>query len=64
MLDSDFNKYFYVNMGNEGGNMLRVYECYVELLNRSEWKGFIFDMELDIFESYNMMVFVGMSLVF
>lgn len=64
MLDNDFNKYFYINMGNEDGNMLSVYESYVELLNSSEWKGFIFDIELDIFESYNIIVFVGMSLVF
>lgn len=64
MLDSNFYKYLYVNMGNEDGNMLSVYECYIELLNSSEWKGFNFDIELDIFESYNIIVFVGMSLVF
>ncbi len=60
--DSDLNKYLYINMGNEGGNMLSAYERYAELLNSSERKGFTFDTELDTSESHNTTALAGMSL--
>ncbi len=60
--DSDLNKYLYINMGNEGGNMLSAFERYSELLNSSERKGFIFDTELDTSESHNTTALAGMSL--
>ena len=45
--DSDLNKYLYVNMGSEDGEMLSAFERYSELLNSSTRKGFTFDTELD-----------------
>ncbi|WP_334038183.1 alpha/beta hydrolase-fold protein [Alteromonas macleodii] len=60
--NSDLNKYLYINMGNEGGNMLSAYQRYVELLNSSERKGLYFDTELDTSESHNTTALAGMSL--
>ena len=60
--DSDLNKYLYINMGSEGGNMLSAYERYAELLNSSERKGLTFDTELDTSESHNTTALAGMSL--
>ncbi|WP_412725534.1 serine hydrolase [Alteromonas sp. D210916BOD_24] len=59
---SDLNKYLYINMGNEGGNMLSAYERYAELLKSSVRKGFTFDTELDTSESHNTTALAGMSL--
>ena len=61
-LDSDLNKYLYVNMGSEGGNMLSAFEQYTEVLNSNKRKGFTFDSELDTSESHNTTALAGMSL--
>jgi tetratricopeptide (TPR) repeat protein len=60
--DNELNKYLYINMGNEDGNMLSAYERYTELLNCSKRKGFTFDSELDTSESHNTTALAGMSL--
>ncbi|MFP3480028.1 alpha/beta hydrolase-fold protein, partial [Burkholderia sp. SIMBA_057] len=49
----DLNKYLYVNMGNEGGQMLSAFERYTELLNTSNREGVSYDTNLDISESHN-----------
>ncbi|WP_417442095.1 alpha/beta hydrolase-fold protein [Idiomarina sp.] len=60
----DLNKYLYVNMGNEGGQMLSAFERYKELLNTSNREGFSYDTNLDVSESHNTTALAGMSLAF
>lgn len=58
------NKYLYVNMGNEGGNMLHSFEKYTELLNIHNRKGFKFNFDLDTSESHNTTALAGQSLAY
>lgn len=58
----ELNKYLYVNMGNEGGQMLSAYERYLALLNNSGRGGFKFDTDLETSEGHNTTALAGMSL--
>lgn len=61
-LEKDLNKYLYVNMGGEDGQMLSGFERYTELLESSSREGFTFDAELDTSEGHNTTALAGMSL--
>lgn len=58
------NKFLYVNMGNEGGQMLSGFERYSALLNSSKRKGFKFFSDLDTSESHNTTSLAGQSLAY
>lgn len=58
------NTYLYVNMGNEGGQMLSSYERYTKLLNSHNRKGFKFNSDLDTSETHNTTALAGHSLAF
>ncbi len=56
------NKYLYINMGSEGGQMLSAFERYSELLDSNNRKGFVFNVTLDNSEGHNTTALAGMSL--
>jgi predicted alpha/beta superfamily hydrolase len=58
------NKFLYMNMGNEGGQMLSGFERYSALLNSSNRKGFTFFSDLDTSESHNTTSLAGQSLAY
>ncbi|XQW85308.1 alpha/beta hydrolase-fold protein [Thalassotalea piscium] len=58
------NTYLYINMGNEGGNMLSCFEQYTELLNAHNRKGFKFNSDLDTSESHNTTALAGHALAY
>ena len=58
------NKFLYVNMGNEGGEMLSGFERYSALLSSHNRKGFTFSTELDTSESHNTTALAGQSLAY
>jgi predicted alpha/beta superfamily hydrolase len=58
------NKFLYVNMGNEGGQMLSGFERYSALLNSSNREGFTFFSDLDTSESHNTTSLAGQSLAY
>lgn len=58
------NKFLYVNMGNEGGEMLSGFERYSALLNSNNRKGFTFFSDLDTSESHNTTALAGQSLAY
>lgn len=58
------NKYVYVNMGNEGGNMLSSFELYSELLKQHAPEGFLYNAELDTAENHSTTALVGHYLAY
>ncbi|WP_223857987.1 alpha/beta hydrolase-fold protein [Salinimonas profundi] len=58
------NKYLYINMGNEGGQMLSGFERYSELLENNQRKGLTFDTDLDTSEGHNTTALAGMSIAY
>lgn len=61
---AELNNYLYINMGNEGGNMLSTFERYSKLLNTDTPKGFRYHSELIEQESHNTTALVGQSLAY
>ena len=58
------NNYLYVNMGNEGGNMLSTFQRYTKLLKTNTAKGFSYNSDLDEQENHNTTALVGQSLAY
>jgi predicted alpha/beta superfamily hydrolase len=58
------NKYLYVNMGNEGGNMLSTFARYTKLLKAHTPEGFSYNSDLDTAENHNTTALVGQSLAY
>ena len=58
------NKFLYVNMGNEGGQMLSGFERYSALLSASNRTGFTFFSDLDTSEGHNTTSLAGQSLAY
>ena len=49
----ELNNYLYINMGNEGGNMLSTFQQYKKLLNTYSPKGFSYNADLVEQENHN-----------
>jgi len=61
---TELNNYLYINMGNEGGDMLSTFERYSKLLKTYTLKGFSYNAELIEQESHNTTALVGQSLAY
>lgn len=55
------NKFLYVNMGSEGGQMLTAFERYTALLSKNNRSGFTFATDLDESQGHNTTALVGHS---
>ncbi|MBT3136344.1 alpha/beta hydrolase [Alteromonas sp. ALT199] len=53
------NKFLYVNMGSEGGQMLSGFERYKSLVESTSINGFMSKFELDTSENHNTIALVG-----
>lgn len=58
------NNYLYINMGNEGGQMLAAYQQYAKTLNTQKVTGFEFNAELMEQENHNTTAMVGLTLAY
>jgi len=58
------NNYLYVNMGNEGGNMLSTFEKYTSLLKAHKLEGFSYNSDLNTAENHNTTALIGLSLAY
>lgn len=58
------DNYLYINMGNEGGNMLGAYEQYTQLLKKHAPKGFSYNADLVEQESHNTTALIGQTLAY
>lgn len=58
------NNYLYINMGNEGGDMLSAFERYTKLLKAFTPEGFNYNSDLDTAENHNTTALVGQSLAY
>ena len=61
---AELNNYLYVNMGNEGGNMLSTFQRYSKLLKTYTPKGFSYNADLVEQENHNTTALVGQSLAY
>jgi len=61
---SKLDSYLYVNMGNEGGNMLSTFERYSQLLKTHSPKGFSYNSELNELENHGTTALIGQTLAY
>lgn len=58
----ELNKYLYVNLGNEDGQMQSAFERFTSLLGERVPDGFVYNMDLDTSETHNTIALAGHAL--
>ena len=61
---TELNNYLYLNLADEGGNMLSAFEKYTKLLKKQTIKGFNYHSEIDERENHGTSALIGQTLAF